>query len=106
MELNFEARRVLSGASPMRCLREAADLHGYLGNGSQRGNTTFEEFTFTTRIGHPDRALDSSTVFAILREFAHVLQVTAIVCIGFVLWSLLETEHGKNGSKLVSRAKR
>jgi len=41
-----------------------------------------------------------------LREFAHVLQVTGIVCIGFVLWSLLESEHGKNWAKLVSRAKR
>jgi len=50
--------------------------------------------------------LDSSTVVAILREFAHVLQVTAIVCIGFVLWSLLEGVHGKKCAELVSRAKR
>jgi hypothetical protein len=50
--------------------------------------------------------LDSSTVFALLREFAHVLQVTAFVSIGFVLGSLLEGEHGKRLAELVSRAKR
>jgi hypothetical protein len=57
-------------------------------------------------MGHPDCALDSSTAFAIFREFAHVLQVTGMVCLGFILWSLLESEHGKKRAKLVFRAKR
>jgi hypothetical protein len=39
----------------------------------------------------------------ILRSFVHMLQVAAMVCVGFALLSLLESEYAKKLPKLISR---
>jgi hypothetical protein len=39
----------------------------------------------------------------ILRSGVHMLQVAAMVCLGFALLSLLESEHTKKLMKLISR---
>jgi hypothetical protein len=39
----------------------------------------------------------------ILRTLVHMLQVAAMVCFGFALLSLLESEYAKKLPKLISR---
>jgi hypothetical protein len=39
----------------------------------------------------------------ILRSLVHMLQVAAMVCVGFSLLSLVEGDHAKKLAKLISR---
>jgi len=51
------------------------------------------------------RSVDSHTISAVLGVLARTLQIAAIVCAGFVLGSLLDSDITKRWAHLISRFK-